>query len=157
MVDVDERYRRDGRWIFDEPKKDAIDPEQAHPHNEQPTSRPGDRAGLGLIQEKDRPISDMAASDRLPTVQPTSSLDAPYAVSTRPIEYSGSPAVPTVIELKAPGARPRSKADNMSMSVYNLRSLEASARLWTSPETSVTESKEGYFIAKYKHGLDFPG
>jgi hypothetical protein len=153
---VDERYRRDGRWIFDEPDKGAMNPDETHPDNEQPTSRSGDRVDLGLIQEEDRPMSDITASKRFPTVQPTSSLDGPCAVSTGLIESSDSLAVPTATKLKASGARPRSKADNMSMSVYNLRSLEATTRLWTSAETTITEGKEGYFIAKYKHGLDIP-
>lgn len=155
MADVDERYRRDGRWIFDEPNRGAMDPDQPRSDNVRQTSPFGDRVDLGLTQEEDHLMSGTPASERAPTVQPAPSL-APCAASTHPIEPPNSPPVATGNEPEASAARPHRKAYNMSMSVYNLRSLEASARLWTSPKTTVTEDKEGQFIAKYKHGLDFP-
>lgn len=152
MIDMDEQYRHDGRWIFTDPCNRPMSRDETRRGRDQETDHSNDRVYIDLTEGENGPASERVISEGPTTVLPILALDTSCAESMDPIDYSYSPAAPAPIEPKDLAGEPRLEMLSMSMPVNSLRSLGASARLWTSPETAAIKDKEGCAIIQYKHG-----
>lgn len=136
MAEMDVKLRERGLWIFDDSVQDP--------------TRPADAQTSTDIQQ----LTNAATSAVFVPAQqrpPLSELK----------EHASLPAEPAAIQHPLSEVQPQhlSETHQLSMSIYDPRGLELSARLWTSSATVVKEgagARDGDLTVEYKSGIVLP-